>query len=979
MDLRINNIKFTGIQPVQNKPSKATTAPIHTNTTVLPGYQAYMALSFGKKTPEFDSEDFLLPSEAKPDKYQTDAAMSLLKGNNTIVTAPTGTGKTAIAYFVIKKNFEEGKKTFYTTPLKALSNQKYNDLKELFGKENVGILTGDRKENAQAPIVIMTTEIYRNMVTSHYFNAKNDSLENLKTVIFDEFHYMGDPDRGGIWEESIMFTPQNTQILALSATVGNNKKISNWINAIKKKQTQLIDVPASNRHVPLQFIMHNSESKTIATPKHQANLNLKAVSKKYFDGKFNSSENETLKQLAAKMGFKNSSKGKSQVIYALRNEYKNKTVPISEIQEFLRSVYDVNPDDSLPLLLKLTDKKAIPLSAEKGKIVASQRHSRQNPFSVINAINWLNKENKLPAIAFVFSKKFSEQLLKIAASSGKDLTNAKEKNEIQQILDKYQKEFGLYSTNLNEEALLKGYAIHSAAILPLQKQLIEELFNKKLLKAVFATETLAAGINMPARTVIMTDYQKPSATVIKSSNSKTSFLRPLSANEFHQMSGRAGRRGIDKIGYVILLADSPEKQAQFEKLIHSDPEPISSTLKLDASNVTGFFENLDNPQDMKRILEISFSLYNTANTDRTLRLNNHMAIFSEYMRLLEQYGFLKKIQTGYTTTDAGDLISSIKGRPQIPIVKAILDKKLQGISAPDLAGVIAAIASNQDSAARLDKVLNTDYSGMSDKLMSINLEISEKLAIDFGFTLSELNSNNSNDEILKAIEQKYGDILKKDINEINKQRESLRKLIDKESNESKKISSYFYINNDTALQKLKNHAKRLKHEQSIIKRTHYLRDLLDKRLGIILQEKYANAPQGKYDIYNSLVDDFSKYNTAVSGSVKGIDKISMNPTSLILVGKWAEANAASPDYKSNWQYLCSMLNEAGSIKYEGDLFNAVAQTIDFIHQIEGVLIKASKMESASIEDREYYNDLIAKCKEAVSLIKCPPLYNTEEI
>ena len=169
---------------------------------------------------------FQLPPNCTPDQFQLDAGSALNQNKDVLVEAPTGTGKTAIAHYVATKNMHEGKTTFYTTPLKALSNQKLLEFRKVYGDENVGILTGDRRENVEAPIVIMTTEVYRNMALSHRYGAEVPIMDNLGTVIFDEFHYLGDPERGPVWEESLMYTPTDVQTLELSATIGNPKELS---------------------------------------------------------------------------------------------------------------------------------------------------------------------------------------------------------------------------------------------------------------------------------------------------------------------------------------------------------------------------------------------------------------------------------------------------------------------------------------------------------------------------------------------------------------------------------------------------------------------------------------------------------------------------------------------------------------------------------------------------------------------------------
>ena len=208
----------------------------------------------------------------QPDIYQKASAENLYKGNDVIVTAPTGTGKTAIAHYIINKNLDEGKKTFYTTPLKALSNDKVREFRKIYGDENVGLITGDKKINKDAPILIMTTEVYRNMVVKDNMKERNPLLDDLKTVVFDELHYLGDTDRGGVWEQAIMFTDPKVQVLSLSGTMANPEKITDWMANIKGHSyaekitpkagykandkgvhTVLINVPPSNRHVPLEF------------------------------------------------------------------------------------------------------------------------------------------------------------------------------------------------------------------------------------------------------------------------------------------------------------------------------------------------------------------------------------------------------------------------------------------------------------------------------------------------------------------------------------------------------------------------------------------------------------------------------------------------------------------------------------------------------------------------------------------------------
>ena len=197
--------------------------------------------------------------QAMPDKTQLECAKSLYKGDNTVCIAPTGTGKTAIANYIITKNFFDNKKTIYTTPLKALSNDKYREFCKLYGKENVGLLTGDIKLNPGAPVTIMTTEIYRNMALGQYADPTRNRFKDIATVIFDEAHYLNEKERGKVWEESIMLTPKEIQILPLSATIGNGSEFSSWIRDVTGKTTNLVEASPKDRHVPLVYYNYTKD------------------------------------------------------------------------------------------------------------------------------------------------------------------------------------------------------------------------------------------------------------------------------------------------------------------------------------------------------------------------------------------------------------------------------------------------------------------------------------------------------------------------------------------------------------------------------------------------------------------------------------------------------------------------------------------------------------------------------------------------
>ncbi|MBQ8669522.1 DEAD/DEAH box helicase [bacterium] len=611
MITKISNIKFT--QPIQldndKQQYKYTQYPqynyVLNNTTNL-SLINFTAREFYQT---LENNYFQLPSGATPDVFQKASAMNILKDNDVIVTAPTGTGKTAIALYAISKNMNEGVKTFYTTPLKALSNEKFRSFQKIYGEDNVGLLTGDTKVNVNAPIVVMTTEVYRNMVLSDRFNKDNRILDNLKTVIFDELHYLGDADRGGIWEQSIILSDPDTQLLSLSATIGNNKDVANWMadskghtraEIVSGKErnmetyrarenspvhTVLIDVPSENRHVPLDF--------------------------------------EIVECLAE--GQSRTNKG------------------------------------------------------NKGKIKKAQTPPKRFPTpsltSYQNLVRKLKNEDKVPAIFFVFSKRQSNEILNHLSKFGERLNSEEEQSQILDILKKYKEEGKYLGESLNYQALFRGYAIHNAGLLPTQKELIEELFNKKLVKVVIATETLSAGINMPARTTVITSDRTP--------------VGELNANKFHQMAGRAGRRGIDTQGYCITMAVNKKQAENYERLIQSSPDNLESAFRPDFSFVAGYYATCQNDDLINELLEKSFYAYDNNPQIKSKKAQEMKSFFASRRRIMKKMDFIK---SNHQLTPKGELLAKLNGYEQIPIIDAIYNRKLEGLNPVELVGAVATMA-----------------------------------------------------------------------------------------------------------------------------------------------------------------------------------------------------------------------------------------------------------------------------------------------
>lgn len=558
---------------------------------------------------ELNEDYFKLPQNAKPDKYQIAAAQNLHAGKTTIVSAPTGTGKTAIANYIISKNLAEGERTFYLTPLKALSNDKLNEFRAKYGAENVGILTGDRKENANAPIVIMTTEVYCNMIANDYFKNKNNPQNIIKndnapkTVIYDEIHYISDPDRGLAWEISMMCTPKTTQILGLSATVGNDTKLTNWISRINAQKPTLIHVPTKARHVPIIY-----ENYDIFTNK----IN-----------EFISNDDEYLKTHEKKHG----------------NSYEKKLM----VNDYLK------------------------------------------------LINKLNENKKTPTILYVLSKNFSKKIVQAVNDSEIDLTNKEEKKQIKEIYYAHKVKNKYLGQDIDLSSLSKGIAVHNSGILPVAKELVEELFRKKLLKVVLATETLAAGINMPARSCVMTTAEKPCSDP-EAKNGK----REFTPNEFAQATGRAGRRGFDDVGYCILVPQNTNSEIIFNKLVNSSPNDLISRFTIDYSQICSYHKRFSDTNIMKEFIANSFKFYQEKEKNPNYKVDGFIKIYEKKCKLLENDGFLNSISaTNKKLTPKGELLHNIIGYQQIPLLNTISSKQLQKLTPEELVFFAATIVSGQ--------------------------------------------------------------------------------------------------------------------------------------------------------------------------------------------------------------------------------------------------------------------------------------------
>lgn len=445
------------------------------------------------------------------DDFQVEAMESIAAGENVVVCAPTGSGKTAIAEYALHRAHQRQLRCFYTTPLKALSNQKFHDLQQLFGEDQVGLLTGDISVRRDAQIVVMTTEVFRNMLYGTILGDVHANLQGVVSVILDECHYMNDVERGTVWEESIIYCPREIQLVALSATVANAPDLVDWISATHAP-TRLIQ--SDYRPVPLKFYY-------------------------YF---------KSLKPLLSESGSLNP---------ALRQ---------------------ISPPPKRDGFRK------------------PKKEDRPEKVSPENVVRALAEREMLPAIYFVFSRRGCE--LALRASQGAVTLTLAEADAIKASLKDFLRDNPFLIDHPHLPYLRQGLAAHHAGLLPPWKSLVERLFQQGLIKCVFATETLAAGINMPARTTVISAISKYS----------DEGHRPMTASEFLQMSGRAGRRGMDTVGHVVVVHHPMERVEEAAKLARAEADPLLSRFTPSYGMVLNLLQH-HSLEECRQLVERSFGQF----------------------------------------------------------------------------------------------------------------------------------------------------------------------------------------------------------------------------------------------------------------------------------------------------------------------------------------------------------------------------------
>jgi superfamily II RNA helicase len=519
------------------------------------------------------------------DPFQLRAMDAIDRGESVLVSAPTGSGKTLIADYAAARALEGGGKAFYTTPIKALSNQKFAELSRRYGDHRVGLLTGDVSHQAQAPIVVMTTEVLRNMLF-----ARSSVLDGLEVVVLDEVHYLQDPYRGSVWEEILVLTPADVSFVSLSATVSNAADFGRWLTSVRGTTRVIV------------------ETRRPVTLHHH---------------------------------------------YAIAERGR----------------------DRLTVLPLLRDGKANP----DGLVIDDRR--RRNPRHRYRAprrtevVEYLAASGMLPAITFIFSRAACDDATRQCLQDGIRLTTGEERVRIRQLVEAAVERLGdqdLRTLGYGpwSAALEAGIAPPHAGLVPAFRQAVEQCFSEGLLKVVFATETLALGINMPARTVVVERFAK----------FRGADTSALTSGEYQQLTGRAGRRGIDTVGHALTLWSAGTPFALVARTaIAPPPDLVSSfhpTYNLAVNLVRRWTRS-----EAHGLLAASYGQWQAPPGSESLaaQLDRRLAILEE-----------RGCTDGWQVTESGRILAAVYHESDLLVTEALRRGLFDGLEPANLAGVVSA-------------------------------------------------------------------------------------------------------------------------------------------------------------------------------------------------------------------------------------------------------------------------------------------------
>jgi ATP-dependent RNA helicase HelY len=545
------------------------------------------------------------------DDFQHEAFHALDSGHSVLVSAPTGSGKTLVAAYAVHRALSAHGKAFYTTPLKALSNQKYGELVASYGEDHVGLLTGDTTLRPRAPVVVMTTEVLRNMLL-----AGSDLLEGLHTVVLDEVHFIQDPYRGGVWEEVLVLCPAEVRFVCLSATVNNADELGGWLRSVRGDTSVIVERqrPIVLRHF---FAVHRRE------------------------------DEETL------------------------------LLPLLH-------------ENGQPGGEGLRIDQAVRRALQGGRSAHWQGRGRgpRLPFRAprrTEMVEELGSREMLPAIVFIFSRAACDDAVRQVVRDGVRLTDSAERAAIRQVVERRVEPLDdddLAVLGYDEwlEGLERGVAAHHAGLVPVFRETVEECFAAGLLKVVFATETLSLGINMPARSVVIERFTKYGG----------SGRATLTSGEYLQLTGRAGRRGLDEEGHAVVAWSSEITFAEAARVASAPPPNLRSAFRPTYNLAVNLVSRFDR-ETANEVLHRSFAQWQARKPDLLTRQLGHR------LAVLGELGYVD----GWSLTPAGRRLSRIYHEADLLVAEALGSDVLAGAEPAVLAGVLSSVVFEPRRARRL--------------------------------------------------------------------------------------------------------------------------------------------------------------------------------------------------------------------------------------------------------------------------------------
>jgi superfamily II RNA helicase len=545
------------------------------------------------------------------DDFQHEAFAALDSGHSVLVSAPTGSGKTLVAAYAVHRALAAHGKAFYTTPLKALSNQKYAELVATYGEEHVGLLTGDTTLRPRAPVVVMTTEVLRNMLL-----AGSDLLESLHTVVLDEVHFIQDPYRGGVWEEVLVLCPAEVRFVCLSATVNNATELGGWLRSVRGDTSIIVE-----RHRPIVLRHH----------------------------------------------------------FAVHRREDGETV-----------LCPLLLDNGQPGGEGLRIDQAVRRALQVGRSPHWQGRGRgpQLPYRAprrTEMVEELEYREMLPAIVFIFSRAACDDAVRQVVRDGVRLTDSAERNAIRQVVERRVEpldddDLGVLGYDEWLEGLERGVAAHHAGLVPVFRETVEECFAAGLLKVVFATETLSLGINMPARSVVIERFTKYGGAG----------RATLTSGEYLQLTGRAGRRGLDEEGHAVVAFSSETTFAEAARVASAPPPDLRSAFRPTYNLAVNLVTRFDR-ETAAAVLQRSFAQWQARTPDLLLQQLDHR------VAVLERMGYLQ----GWSVTPAGRGLSRIYHEADLLIAEALGADLLAGAEPSVLAGVLSSVVFEPRRARRV--------------------------------------------------------------------------------------------------------------------------------------------------------------------------------------------------------------------------------------------------------------------------------------